>query len=240
MNKWKASKYLQRKKKLDELETMMFHGSLTAAVYLKELYAGGRWMHFDGNKEYRYACYAAKLGDLDSALELYRRDLPVKGAFVEDVRKYAHAIDAEDLDLYEAVEYPDRVRIYGMRKRIWGDAAPERNEGYLDPDMFESSVEVYGGCRNPYDVVKDISPEAARGLERRWVGQSQLGWPMDTGIEGWYARGCTGDFADFVRSGADVEFLRLLFAYAGYGTERDEELALRGFLDHAEHGDEVS
>lgn len=236
------SEYIGRPNALDELSGLVHRGSRLAAVYLKELWSGGRWMHIDEDNAYRYSCYAALLGDLDSAMELYRRDLPVKDKFIEDAQRYLGRYD-DRIEFHYAVECPRHIRLFGMRRKVWRRNAPERNVGYLDPEMFESRVEVYIGYENPYDIVERISPDTAKTIERREVPiPYEHEWTWVEGLDEWYSGGCKGDFAEFLdeESLEDEGFLRLIFQYAGYGTERNEEQALRGFLDLAEKGDASS
>ena len=64
---------------MNELKHLARNGSLTAALFLKDHYKDK-----DVDMEYRYACYSALAGDLNSAIELYNSDMKVMRAFVDD------------------------------------------------------------------------------------------------------------------------------------------------------------
>ena len=64
---------------MNELKHLARNGSLTAALFLKDHYKDK-----DVDMEYRYTCYSALAGDLNSAIELYNSDMKVMRAFVDD------------------------------------------------------------------------------------------------------------------------------------------------------------
>ncbi len=70
---------------IQRLNELARSGSVKASLFLKGLYLEGKEVGMDEGKVYKYICYAALAGHLDSAIELYDDGKDVTRCFIEDI-----------------------------------------------------------------------------------------------------------------------------------------------------------
>lgn len=91
-------------------------GSRQAALLLKQYYRGK-----DPVQEYKYACYSALAGDLQSAIELYERGLQVPKGFAD----YFGYLDDDFV--------PERMEMVGTSSYLFGHTKNRKNIDYGKP-----------------------------------------------------------------------------------------------------------
>ncbi len=212
--------------KLDDIGKLAYlasQGSRSAAVQLRNRYSSGP--NEDSRLAYKFTCYAALAGDMESIENLRSQGRLVCTFFPEDLDTgwihfpLDHSRRSEDLG--HTVLIPVKSNV----PRRQGD--PSLNVGYRHPDSFGRYEHRMVDFIRPEDLVAGVEKPSTRGYMF-----SERYWPDCSDMEDWLDAEPFGEEYDEI----DARFFRDVFQYLGIGTGRDEDAAIRDLLDMAIQG----
>lgn len=214
---------------MNELKHLARNGSLTAALFLKDHYKDK-----DVDMEYRYTCYSALAGDLNSAIELYNSDMKVMRAFVDDCT-VDDLLRFNEIPIEHIESHGDKMFAFGHDKD-WKGYRGESNEGYIHPKDAGFCCVFDPHYENPAFIIRRFHPELAEEYPRKDYKQEK-----DV-VEFKYTLMSMEPTSIFESTDESIacRFWRAMFRYLGIGVERDGERALREMLELSESGDKYA
>ena len=204
----------EKNSKLSETDILQLgylacNGSKSAAMYLKRHYSEGESKDEDG--WFKYGCYAALAGDLESYREIRSRYAWIGGFHPEDVTL------AGIFEETDGRRYHGYIAVQGNREYYIGSGET--------PPFVPIEVREEDLIDGKYPYMSGEDPDRYES------------WPCTGDRKEWIAgEPFSGDYHD----PEDERFYLDVFRYFGIGCDRDEDSAMRDLLDMARNGSWVA
>lgn len=216
--------------KLITLRRLASKGSRSAALFLKDYYHGK-----DSTQVYKYTCYSALSGDLDSAIELYHSELPVLRGFADEFVDPTY----ESFGINHMILRGTKSYIASHTKNEEKKDCMKLNEGYIHPgDAYTFALDAK--TEDPADIIKDIDSTLAEKypskMKKKTIDDDDDDDELDIMVADIYDPEIRTKIFSELDDSFKGRYWRAMFRYLAIGTKRDEESALREMLELSEEG----